>query len=142
MGTVNELSNLIGKVQSYVGMIIYSVTLNTMDKVIEVYGGVTWVQIEGKFLLGQSTEYEINTTGGEATHTLTTDEMPSHTHGVELRYPNGLGGSSNTIIRGFTDYNNFAYWSSNWTTVEFMGSDQPHNNLPPYRVVYIWERTV
>lgn len=42
--------------------------------------GNTWAKIESRFLLGQSSSYAINSTGGEATHTLTIDEMPSHFH--------------------------------------------------------------
>jgi hypothetical protein len=46
------------------------------DKII----GDTWAQIQGKFLLGSSESYAIKSIGGEATHTLTIDEMPSHFH--------------------------------------------------------------
>lgn len=42
--------------------------------------GNTWAQIQGKFLLGASSSYAIKSTGGETTHTLTVDEMPSHFH--------------------------------------------------------------
>lgn len=49
---------------SYVGMVIHSTTLDTQQKVIEQYGGTTWVKIEGRFLLGQSSSYAINSTGG------------------------------------------------------------------------------
>ena len=44
--------------------------------------GGTWSKIEGKFLLGSSTSYVIGNTGGEATHTLTVNEMPSHKHTI------------------------------------------------------------
>ena len=46
-----------------------------------LFGG-TWAKIEGQFLLGSSTTYPLGSTGGEATHTLTTAEMPSHSHVV------------------------------------------------------------
>ena len=42
--------------------------------------GDTWAQIQGKFLLGAIRSSEIGSTGGEATHTLTIDEMPEHKH--------------------------------------------------------------
>ena len=44
-----------------------------------LFGG-TWVKIQDRFLLGASDTYANESTGGEATHTLTTNEMPSHTH--------------------------------------------------------------
>lgn len=44
--------------------------------------GDTWAKIESRFLLGQSSSYAIGSTGGEATHTLTVKEMPSHNHSI------------------------------------------------------------
>ena len=44
-----------------------------------LFGG-TWEEIQGKFLLGRSTGHAAGTTGGEETHTLTSNEMPAHTH--------------------------------------------------------------
>lgn len=42
--------------------------------------GGTWERIQDTFLLAAGSTYSAGTTGGEATHTLTIDEMPSHTH--------------------------------------------------------------
>lgn len=42
--------------------------------------GGTWEQIKDRFLLGCGSTYTNGSTGGEATHKLTTNEMPSHTH--------------------------------------------------------------
>lgn len=36
--------------------------------------------IAGRFLLGCNSTYPAGSTGGEATHKLTIDEMPSHYH--------------------------------------------------------------
>ena len=66
--------------KSHIGMVIHTTTLDTMEKVIEMYGGTEWTKIEGMFLLGQSNAYAVNSTGGEASHTLSASEMPSHTH--------------------------------------------------------------
>lgn len=59
-----------------VGSIYMSV--NTTSPSV-LFGGV-WEQIQGRFLLASDTNNPVGTTGGEATHTLTTAEMPSHTH--------------------------------------------------------------
>ncbi len=53
-----------------------------------LFSGTTWEQIEDKFLLGASSvnaaspTYSGGDTGGNSTHTLTTDEIPSHSHGL------------------------------------------------------------
>ena len=44
-----------------------------------IYGG-TWEQIKDTFLLACGNTYSNGATGGEATHTLTTQEMPTHNH--------------------------------------------------------------
>lgn len=44
-----------------------------------LFGG-TWAKIEGKFLLGASSEYTNASSGGNASVTLTTLNLPSHTH--------------------------------------------------------------
>lgn len=44
-----------------------------------LFGG-TWTQIKDTFLLAAGSTYTAGKTGGEATHKLTTAEMPSHTH--------------------------------------------------------------
>lgn len=82
--TAKEIDNRLDKIKelSHIGMIIHSTTLDTMEKVIKIYGGTTWEKIEGMFLLGQSNTYAVNSTGGEASHTLSSTEMPSHAHSV------------------------------------------------------------
>ena len=44
-----------------------------------LFGG-TWERLKDKFLLSAGDTYSAGATGGEATHTLTSNEMPSHTH--------------------------------------------------------------
>lgn len=105
-----------------------------------LFGG-TWEQIQGRFLLGMSSSYPAGSQGGEAEHTLTVDEMPSHHHvalyGLTGAVDDYLGGSS-------VDYGtrpgsgvatNHDYKTSS------TGGGQPHNNMPPYLSVYIWKRT-
>lgn len=67
-------------IRSHIGMVIQSTTLDTEEKVINVYGGTAWTQIEGKMLLGVSESHAVNTTGGAETHTLSVAEIPSHDH--------------------------------------------------------------
>ncbi len=44
-----------------------------------LFGG-TWTQVKDKFVLAAGDSYKAGSTGGEASHKLTTDEMPSHSH--------------------------------------------------------------
>lgn len=62
--------------------------------------GGTWSAISGKFLLGTNSTYTLGSTGGEATHTLTTNEMPTHKHTVNLVGDSSdwLGGSATTHV--------------------------------------------
>jgi hypothetical protein len=96
-----------------------------------LFGG-TWQQIEDTFLLSAGSTYTAGDTGGEATHTLTTDEMPSHDHNTNGSYlNNGAGGSTATWLS----------WGAGSAKVQATGGGQAHNNMPPYLVVYMWERT-
>ena len=45
-----------------------------------LFGGVWEALDEGRVLIGANSTYAAGSTGGEATHTLTASEMPSHTH--------------------------------------------------------------
>ena len=44
-----------------------------------LFGG-TWQRLKDRFLLGAGDTYAAGSQGGEATHTLTIDEMPAHSH--------------------------------------------------------------
>lgn len=46
-----------------------------------LFGG-TWSRIKDTFLLASGDSYASGAMGGEATHTLTTAELPSHNHGL------------------------------------------------------------
>lgn len=96
-----------------------------------LFGG-TWEQIKDRFLLSAGDTYEAGTTGGEAEHTLTINEMPEHNHGLAVS-----GGSSSkwgaSSVQGNTQTDEYAVSST--------GQNQPHNNMPPYLTVYMWRRT-
>lgn len=100
--------------------------------------GTSWVQMQGRMLLGASDTYPVGSEGGEAQHVLTQEEIPSHAHtmngwtiGTEDK-----GGSTGLTVNAYP----LTYNNSNQTT-RATGGGRPHNNLPPYRAVYIWRRT-
>lgn len=112
-----------------------SIFLSTNSANPATYMGGEWVQIEDVFLLAAGSTYTAGDTGGEATHTLTTDEIPAHTHTVPYNLETWRGSSGN--IR-----NPVTNGSGGTVTSNSAGGGQAHNNMPPYLVVYAWERTL
>ena len=76
-------------------------------------------------------------TGGAKTHTLTTAEMPSHTH-VETNNSATTGGLAGWAAR---DTSTNTAVATGYST-EATGGDGAHNNVQPYIVCYFWKRTV
>lgn len=99
----------------------------------EAFTGTWELWEEGRMPLAAGSTYTLGSVGGEAEHTLTVDEMPSHTHTSHGGW--SAGSLGNTYWR--TDSNSPA---NLWTSDDSTGGDQPHNNLPPYKAIYIWER--
>ena len=113
------------------------------------FSGTTWTQVaEGKFIAGVGTGTDKNanthevtagddTTDGEYTHQLTVSEMPSHSHGGIMKYPQEAGTSLTEQNQrgGPVDYASYN------TSTNSTGSDQPHNNTPPAFGLYVWKRT-
>ena len=105
----------------------------------ELFGG-TWEPIQDTFLWCAGPKHAAGTSGGEETHTLIIKEMPLHSHQYN-RLPQAF---ANTDLSK-DEQANFAEsvrWSSNTEYVQTgsTGGNQPHNNMPPYRSVYAWER--
>ena len=99
-----------------------------------LFGG-TWERIGGRFLLGADSTYAAGSTGGEAAHTLTADEMPRHNH--EIDNLNAAGSSTPFMTVQAQEKRGFG---GNVQTMYAGGGNAP-NNLPPYLAVYMWKRT-
>lgn len=121
------------------------------------YGG-EWELISNRFLVGAGDLYDLEDTGGEAEHTLTSAESGQKAVSIA-----SSGGHSHTITTKYQKVfaagtNKDGYWGngtgSNTTmasiasgtgthTHSIAGSNaaQPHNNMPPYLAVYMWKRT-
>lgn len=114
------------------------------------FGGI-WEKIEERFLLAASSAYPVGSTGGEATHTLTVSEIPGHRHNTHswtmvvnrdgANMTPSIGAS--TVIGAATAIvpNIQATKNGDNNAVESEGGGQPHNNMPPYLAVYMWQRT-
>lgn len=107
----------------------------TMPAIVSGIG--TWTALEGRVIVGKAaagTFNTVNATGGTETHTLTTAEMPSHNH-------NAIGNTATTpagnSLQDKANGNN----TGNGYPTSSTGGGAAHNNLQPYKVKYMWERT-
>lgn len=182
--SATSLSNAIFSLIYPVGSIYLSMS-DTNPK--NLFGG-TWKQLGGRFLIGAGTAdantdntfgdlndagyvFVAGSKGGQFRHTLTVNELPSHSHGATSTYGGAAffirhGGSAGTdtvaagtgctITEGASDVT----WSNGFqttayshkldkvelkgtvsTTVNAAGGGTAHNNMPPYLIVYMWQRT-
>jgi len=132
-----------------VGSIFMTVSHDTATKVRDALGGGTWVQWgKGRMPIGMgsngTTNYSsIEATGGSERVTLTTSQMPKHSHGLSKQVPYGTpyNNTSGTSAGagGGTFYGET--YNPPWTVNEAGGSSS-HENRPPYITVYMWKRTV
>lgn len=97
----------------------------------ELFGG-TWTRMQDCFLWACAASESIGETGGEKTHVLTVNEMPSHRHDVDY-----AGTSGNSY--GFVDSTSAG--SSGMQRTSYTGGGAAHNNMPPYVSVAVWRRT-
>ena len=114
-----------------------SIYMSTASTDPSTFMGGTWERIKDVFLLAAGDTYTAGNTGGEATHTLTTAEMPKHSHTGQYANTDGHYGGSSTEVR---------VWGGSGTDgttriTNEVGSGSAHNNMPPYLVVYVWKRT-
>lgn len=107
----------------------------------ELFGG-TWVAWgSGRVPVGVDTSDSdfstIEKTGGEKTHELSINEMPSHTHANYAKRTNvTINSSGNTIISCHRSNTG----ASTGDNIGKTGSNAPHNNLQPYITCYMWKR--
>ena len=130
-----------------------------------LFGG-TWVQIKDSFLLACGDTYSAGASGGSASnahthtvtpsgtvdgHTLTLNEIPSHTHdylGWDGHWTTaqtggaGVISSDNPANHGCTYAGGGQAHSHGFTGTQSTTSQSSDtNNMPPYLAVYAWRRT-
>jgi hypothetical protein len=113
---------------------IYESTVSTSPATL--FGG-TWEQIKDRFVLAAGDTYTAGDTGGAATVTLTTSQMPSHSHTITTVKNSSMPTYYTDLAGGFTSNNT----GTGTTTSSLTGNGNAHNNMPPYLVVYMWKRT-
>lgn len=144
-----------------VGIIIELAT-NANPK--DLFGIGEWEQIKDRFILAAGDSYTAGNTGGASTHihstgnhTLTENEMPSHSHFLKRQQwytadivKSAMAGSiyswkSGEGTGGSTSY---SYTTSTKSDIDYTGGGAAHNhgntgstsNMPPYYVAYLWRR--
>ena len=152
--------NLHIKGKSLIDMIypVGSIYMSVNNVSPQIFFGGTWEPIKDRFLLSAGGTYAAGSKGGEARHTLTIDEMPNHEHWVRQRgntsraytrdyYTEGGSADPYSSIIKADMSGSYAKPSVSWggqlVAGEVISDDhnQPHNNLPPYLAVYMWQRT-
>jgi len=123
-----------------IGSIYTNATVSTNPGTLLGFG--TWSAFaSGRVLVGVDTgQTEFDTlgeTGGAKTHTLSTGEIPSHSHLEKFSSGanNGVTGIAQTANQSSVPGINSAY------TTDVSGGGGAHNNLQPYITVYMWKRT-
>lgn len=206
---VNEITSAVGDLGSkisHIGMIIQSTTLDTEEKVKEIYGGDKWERITGRFLIGAGEDYDVSSMGGyknaivvEHSHTTEphthtqeyhTHIQAAHVHTIPEHSHKWNDGSAfvcynyGDITKGISERSvgadagtNIHVPAINSADVDYLcktnvqsqslttdsatpsvyasqainnvadvlvgnaGKDGTGRNIPPYKAVYIWERT-
>ena len=117
---------------------IYISTSSTFNP--QTAWGGTWKKTaDGRCLIGASDKYPLRSTGGEAEHTLTVNEMPTHRHSSSrINWYNNL--QTYGISVNIVEKSNLKVDGPDINT-SYTGNSKAHNNMQPYLAVYIWERT-
>ena len=124
----------------------------------DLFGG-TWEALdEGRVLIGAGSNHPAGEKGGEEKHTLTTSEMPSHTHSGSTgsggshshSFKVGGGGEQTSPANGtscgwsyghaFTSYTASSGSHSHSLSINSSGGGEAHNIMQPYLSVYMWKR--
>lgn len=161
-------SHTIGDIYDWLDKVypIGAIYLSVSDVNPSVLFGGSWEKIEDCFLLSSGSK-SVNTTGGEENHTLSINEMPSHTHiqnahshrpsnnsnfltsndniainGDKRAWASKVssGGTHYAYSSGTSGIDEPGYTNSVAATNQNTGGGQAHNNMPPYLVVNIWKR--
>lgn len=137
-----------------VGSLYFNATDNTNPS--ELLGFGTWsAYAAGRVPVGyDSTDTDFNAaekTGGAKTVTLTTDQMPSHTHTQNAHLHAGTGYGVAASTPGYA--NTQSIWAQGYqfsggsatsnatATNNNTGGGAAHSNVQPFITVYIWKRT-
>ena len=103
--------------------------------------------LRGKFIRGAPSSTEAGTIGGQDTVTLTTAQIPSHTHGITdpghtHKVQFNASNSGSCTVGNHSQTNSLLQVNAAFTgiTIASTGGGLPHNNLPVYyQVAFIYK---
>jgi len=134
-----SIHTILNKVYPVGSVVTFGVSTNPAT----LLGIGTWAAIAGKVIVGLDsgqTEFDtLDETGGAKTVTLTAAEsgLPAHTHGMGVRVTATTGYGQTSPVQG-----NAVNVSSDPTDANATANaSAAHNNLQPYIVKYVWQRT-
>lgn len=137
--TVKMLQNLMEEIKGEYARkdaIKFHISLDNVSPA-ELFGG-TWQKVEGRFLIGASSQYSLGSNGGSANSVVV-----NHTHTLKKLANTGIGGLMDdgaTIQRGYSGgTSGFARWTDIYE-VNSTGESGTGKNMPPYLAVNIWKR--
>lgn len=123
------------------------ITISSNFRPADHWGG-TWSKIaEGQCLIQAGGDYTLGSTGGEAAHYLTGNEMPPHGHSAGKVYNfklDNTGIAKSAIDKygeQFLHIDQTSSAASNIFHTNAEGGGASHNNMQPYLAVNIWKRT-
>lgn len=126
-----------GSGQMYAVGDIYITTRTGNPATLLGYGA--WEQIQGRFLFAADSNHSVQSKGGNSTHTLSADELPSFSAKVKVNNSNELymqsaagSGSARTVPQLTGD--------NGTLTADFAGKNDAFSIMPPYFTVYVWLR--
>lgn len=134
LSSVTETVKQLYLIMHPIGSIIF--TTSSINPGV-TFGGKWTEWGKGRVAVGVDTsQTEFNTvekTGGEKTHKLTINEIPSHSH---------ADAKPQTIQNTATGSAQYGYLANGaFNATANTGGDQAHNNLQPYITCYMWKRT-
>lgn len=125
---------------------IYISTSSTFNPQ-NVWGGTWRKTADGRCLIGANDTYPLGSTGGEAAHYLTGNEMPPHGHtaGKAANFKLANTGIARSALDKYSEQflwiDQSSHSASSVLSTNAEGGGASHNNMQPYLAVYIWERT-
>lgn len=145
-----------------VGALYMSHSVSTNPNTLLGFG--TWTAVTGKVLIGVDGTFTQGSTGGAQTHTISTGNLPPHTHDQGSLDTATGGTHSHQVYRDFDGASGSARWtfhtsagtggganttggtgdhdhSISGSTGNGPGSSTAINHMPPWHSVYIWRRT-